>query len=145
MFPKQFRIHAVLILACLFIIIFPMISEKPDAEKTEKAREAAMKFLHQIDNEQFAESWQDAAQLMREKVTQQDWVETLTKSRALSGALVERTEENASYSTSAKDSPEGEYILFTFDSQYERAKNVTEYLTVMSEGDGWRIAGYFIK
>lgn len=122
-----------------------MISEKPDAEKTEKAREAAMKFLDQIDHEQFAESWQDAARLMRNKVTQQDWVETLNKSRALSGALVERTEENASYSTSAKDSPEGEYILFKFDSQYERAKNVTEYLTVMLEGDRWRVAGYFIK
>jgi membrane-bound lytic murein transglycosylase len=145
LFPKQFRIHAVLIVACLFIIIFPMISEKPDAEKTEKAREAAMKFLHQIDHEQFAESWQDAARLMRDKVTQQDWVDTLTKSRALSGELVERTEENASYSTSAKDSPEGEYIMFKFDSQYERAKNVTEYLTVMLEGDRWRVAGYFIK
>jgi len=145
LFPKQFRIHAVLILACLFIIIFPMISEKPDAEKTEKAREAAMKFLHQIDNDHFAESWQEAARLMREKVTQQEWVETLTKSRALSGALVERTEENASYSTSAKDSPEGEYILFTFESQYERAQNVTEYLTVMLEDDRWRVAGYFIK
>jgi hypothetical protein len=145
LFPKQFRIHAVLILACLFIIIFPMISEKPDVEKTKKARAAAMEFLRQVDSEQYAESWQEAASLMREKVTQQEWIETLTRSRALSGALVERSEENASYSTSAKDSPEGEYILFTFNSRYQRAQSVTEYLTVMLDGDRWRVAGYFIK
>ena len=145
MFPKQFRIHAVLILACLFIIVFPMISEKPDADKTQQARAAAMDFLKLVDRDQFAESWQVAANLMREKVPQQQWIETLTKSRALSGALVERSEVNVSYSTSAKDSPEGEYILFEFDTTYQRTKNVSEYVTVMREGDRWRVAGYFIK
>jgi hypothetical protein len=145
LFPKQFRIHALLILVCAFIIIFPMLSAKPDPEKTKQARAVAMEFLHLIDNEQYAESWQTAASLMREKVQQQKWIETLTKSRALSGALVERSEESASYSTSAKDSPEGEYILFTFDSTYQRTKSVREYVTVMLDGDRWRVAGYFIK
>jgi hypothetical protein len=145
LFPKQFRIHAVLILACLFIIIFPMLSEKPDTDKTKKAMATAMEFLHMIDAEKYAESWQSAATLMQDSVTQQEWVETLTKTRARSGALIERTEENASYSTTAKDSPDGEYILLTFDSKYQNTKSVSEYVTVMLEGDRWRVAGYFIK
>ena len=69
MIPKQFRIHVVLILACVFMIIFPMLSEKPDAEKTEKATAVAMEFLHLIDADKYAESWQIAAGLMQEKVT----------------------------------------------------------------------------
>lgn len=145
MFPKQFRIHAVLILACLFIIIFPMLSERPDSEKTQKAMAAAMEFLHLVDADKYAESWQSAATLMQEKVTQEEWVETLTKSRARSGAQVERAEKNASYSTTAKDSPEGEYILLTFEADFQNIKSVDEYVTVMLEGDRWRVAGYFIK
>jgi len=143
--PKQFRIHLVLILACAFMIIFPILNETPNTEKAEKATAVAMEFLQLLDDEKYAESWQSAAVLMREKVTQEDWVEKLTKARVLSGALVERTEESSSYSTSAKDSPEGEYIALTFASKYQRAESVSEYVTVMLEEGHWRVAGYFIQ
>jgi hypothetical protein len=143
--PKHFRIHFVLIVACVFMIIFPILSETPDTEKSEKATAVAMEFLQLIDAEKYDESWQSAAVLMREKVTQKDWVEKLTKARVLSGALVERTEKSSSYSTSAKDSPEGEYISLTFASKYQRAESVSEYVTVMLEKGHWRVAGYFIQ
>jgi hypothetical protein len=145
LFPKQFRIHAVLILAVLFMIFFPLINEKPAKDKAEKATAAAMEFLHLIDAGKYAESWQSAAKLMQEKVTREEWVDKLTKARAISGALVERKEQNASYSTTAKDSPEGEYILLTFASRFQNAESVDEYVTVMLEGADWRVAGYFIQ
>jgi hypothetical protein len=127
------------------MIIFPILNETPDTEKAEKATAVAMEFLQLLDDEKYAESWQSAAVLMREKVTQEDWVEKLTKARVLSGALVERTEKSSSYSTSAKDSPEGEYIALTFASKYQRAESVSEYVTVMLEEGHWRVAGYFIQ
>lgn len=145
MFPKQFRIHAVLILAVLFMIFFPLITEKPDKEKAEKATATALEFLYLIDAGKYAESWQSAATLMQEKVTQKEWVEKLTKARELSGALVEREEQNASYSTTAKDSPDGEYILLTFESRFKNAESVDEYVTVMLDDQVWRVAGYFIQ
>ncbi len=145
MIPKQFRIHIVLIVAALFMIIYPILSERPDTEKAEKAPAVAMEFLHLIDAEKYAESWESAADLMKEKVTQKEWVEKLTKARVLSGALVKRAEKSTSYSTSAEDSPEGEYIALTFDSAYQRAESVSEYVTVMLEGDRWRVAGYFMQ
>jgi hypothetical protein len=127
------------------MIIFPILNETPDTEKAEKATAVAMEFLQLIDDEKYAESWQSAAVLMREKVTQEDWVEKLAKARVLSGELVERVEESTSYSTSAKDSPEGEYIALTFTSRYQRAESVSEYVTVMLEEGHWRVAGYFIQ
>jgi membrane-bound lytic murein transglycosylase len=145
LFPKQFRIHAVLILAVLFMIFFPLINEKPDKEKAEKATAVAMDFLQLVDEGKYAESWQTAAKLMQEKVTQEEWVEKLTKARARSGALVNRTAQHTSYSTTAKDSPDGEYIMLTFESRYQHAESVDEYVTVMLEGEGWRVAGYFIQ
>ena len=145
MIPKQFRIHIVLIVAALFMIIYPILSERPDTEKAEKATHAAMEFLQLVDSEKFAESWEIAADLMKEKVTQQEWIEKLTKARTLSGALIKRSKKDASYSTSAQDSPEGEYIALTFDSKYQRAASVSEYVSVMLAGDRWMVAGYFIQ
>ena len=145
MIPKQFRIHLVLIVACVFMIIFPILNETPDTEKEEKATAVAMEFLQLIDAEKYDESWQSAAVLMRDQVSQKDWIEKLTKARVLSGALIERKLENSSYSTSAKDSPEGEYIALTFASKYQLAESVSEYVTVMLEKGHWRVAGYFIQ
>jgi membrane-bound lytic murein transglycosylase len=127
------------------MIFFPMLREKPDSEKAEKATAAAMVFLQLIDAEQYAESWRSAAGLMKEKVTQEDWIEKLTKARVISGALVERLEESASYSTYAQDSPDGEYVSLTFESKFQRAEKVSEYVTVMLEGEHWKVAGYFMK
>ena len=145
MIPKQFRIHIVLIIAAVFMIVYPILSEKPDTEKAEKATVVAMEFLQLIDAENYAESWQMSADMMKEQVTEKDWVEKLTKARTLSGALVEREKKDASYSTSAKDSPEGEYIALTFASKYQKAASVSEYVTVMLEGGHWKVAGYFIQ
>ena len=72
MIPKQFRIHLVLIVACVFMVVFPILNERPDAQKAEKATVAAMEFLHLIDAEKYAESWQISAGLMQEK----EWAST---------------------------------------------------------------------
>jgi len=143
--PKQFRIHLVLIVACVFMVVYPMLNERPDTEKAEKATAVAMEFLQLIDSQQYAESWQMAADLMKEKVAEKDWVEKLSKARTLSGEVIERAEESTTYSPSAKDSPEGEYISLIFESKYQRAESVSEYVTVMLEDGHWKVAGYFIQ
>ena len=145
MIPKQFRIHLVLIVACVFMVVYPMLNEMPDTEKAEKATAVAMEFLQLIDSQQYAESWQMAAGLMKEKVAEKDWVEKLSKARTLSGEVLERAEKSTTYSPSAKDSPEGEYISLIFDSKYQRAESVSEYVTVMLEDGHWKVAGYFIQ
>lgn len=145
MFPKQFRIHAVLLLACLFIIFFPLLSEKPDKEKAERATAEAGAFLTMVDAGRFAESWLEASTLLKERVKQEEWIDTLARSQAATGALVERSLESSSYSTTAEGSPEGEYILLVYDARFQRAASVSEYVTMAREGERWRVAGYFIK
>ena len=145
MIPKQFRIHIVLIIAAVFMIVYPILSERPDTEKAEKATAVAMEFLQLIDAEKYAESWQMAANMMKEKISEKEWVEKLTEARALSGTVVKRSEKSVSYSTSAEDSPQGEYISLIFSSKYQRAESVSEYVTVMLEEGHWKVAGYFIQ
>lgn len=145
MIPKQFRIHIVLIVACVFMIVFPILNETPDTEKADKAAAVAMEFFQLIDADKYAESWQMSAGLMKERVTEKDWVEKLTKARTLSGPLVERQEKDSSYSTTAVDSPDGEYISLIFESRFQRAESVAEYVTVMFDDGRWKVAGYFLQ
>ena len=145
MIPKQLRIHAVLIVAALFMILIPLYNQSPDNEKVEQAKPAAAEFLGLIDDAKYAESWESSAGLMREKVTRKDWIDKLNKARNLSGDLVRRVQKSASYATEAKDSPEGEYIMLIYESDFQRAEDVSEYVTVMLEGDEWKVAGYFMQ
>ena len=145
MFPKQFRIHAVMILAVLFMIFYPLMNERPDKEKEAAAKAAAVEFLQLIDSGRYAESWESAANLLKEKVTRDEWVEKLTGGQARSGDLVERTEKSASYSTTAQDSPDGEYILLIFESRFQKTGNIEEYVTVMLDAGRWKVAGYFLQ
>jgi len=142
---KQFRIHIVLIIASIFMIAFPLLNQAPNKEKAEKATAVAMEFLHLIDAEKYTESWRMSAGLMKAKVSEQDWVEKLTRARELAGPLVERRQEDVSYSTSAVDSPEGEYISLVFASSFQKAESVDEYVTVMLDDGDWKVAGYFIQ
>jgi hypothetical protein len=143
--PKQLRIHAVLIVAALFMILIPLYNQSPDSEKVEQAKPAAVEFLGLIDGAKYAESWESSAGLMRDKVTRNEWIDKLNKARNLSGALVQRVQKSASYATEAKDSPEGEYIMLIYESDFQRAEDVSEYVTVMLEGDEWKVAGYFMQ
>jgi len=143
--PKQLRIHAVLIVACLFMIFIPLYNQSPDSDKVEQAEPIGTEFLTLVDSGKYAESWQSSASLMQEKIAKNDWVEKLSKARNLSGGLIQRVQKSASYSTEAQDSPEGEYIMLIYESDFQRAEDVSEYVTVMLEGDTWKVAGYFMQ
>jgi len=143
--PKNLRIHAVLVVACIFMILYPLYNERPDKEKVEQTAPVAEAFLQLLDQGKYAESWQSSAKLMQDKVAENEWVEKLTKARSLSGELVARERTDASYSTEAQDSPDGEYMMFTYSSNYKKANDVSEYVTVALEGTRWKVAGYFMQ
>jgi hypothetical protein len=145
-FSSKYRIHVVLILMALVIIFIPLFNERPEKEKAEAASAAAAEFLQLVDTGKFAESWQNSASLLKEQVSQEAWIEQLHKIRATTGPLVERTQEEMTYSTEAKGSPEGEYIRIVYDTAFEARRDASEILTVMlDEDETWRVAGYFIK
>jgi hypothetical protein len=146
MFKSRYAIHIVLILACLAIVFGPRLYQVPATEKAEAATVSATSFLALVDADQFSASWDVAAALMREKMSAAEWVENLTAIRERYGAIIDRKQENASYSTEAKDSPAGEYITLTFASNFKQHQGAIESVIVMLDGDGsWKVAGYFVK
>lgn len=147
MIPRQYRIHVVLMIAAALMIILPLLNEKPDAEKAAVATAAADEFLQLVDAGHYDASWQVSAKLLQEKVSKEKWVEQMQQIRGDLGPLVSRKQDDISYATAAKDSPDGEYIQIFYNTDFKNKPGVKETITVMLEkSDGhWRVAGYFIK
>jgi ribonucleotide monophosphatase NagD (HAD superfamily) len=144
-FAWKYRIHAICILSVLAIIFVPLITNRPDKHKVEAAATAAQEFLTMVDAGKYADSWQISAAYLKKQIPQQDWEAKLGKIRATLGPLAERQLEDASYTASAEELPETEFILLEFDSQF-KLKEMTEVVTVLQDTDNsWRVVGYYIQ
>lgn len=147
MFFKKYGIHIALILACSTIILVPMLNKsKTDPVKIERATDAAVDFLKLVDAGKYEEARKEGATLLKERVTLNDWVGKLAGVHDSLGQALERKQVETSYATTAKDSPDGEYVMITYSTQYQRKVSVNETVIVMIDKNrGWRVAGYFFK
>ncbi len=143
---RRFGIHITLLCAALAIIIIPRLNQKPDTAKATEAIQSAERFLQLVDNESYEQSWQAAAKLLKEKVPNEEWIKKMASLRTWAGPVVERKNTGSRYTTEAEDSPEGEYIILSYDSKYQKQESAKEQVIVMLEDDHlWRVAGYFVQ
>ncbi|MEE4252855.1 MAG: DUF4019 domain-containing protein [Desulfuromusa sp.] len=147
MFPRKYRVHIFLTVIALVIIFYPMLSRKPDQQRIDASSAVAASFFELVDAGQYAESWDTCATYLKKEVPQQEWVEKLSAVRSVAGKLLERTQKDYAYTKNMDESiPNGEYMVYHFDSNFENKDHLTETVTVMLEADSvWRVAGYFIE
>jgi hypothetical protein len=146
LFFKKYGIHIALIIACSFIILVPYLKDEPDPEKVNRATVAAMDFLQLIDADDYETARKEGATLLKEREALLGWIEKLAGVRRDLGPVIERKQIEVSYSTSALDGPEGEYVMLTYTSQFQKRIAVHETVIVMLDKNrGWRVAGYFFK
>ena len=115
-------------------------------EKETAAVSSAGQWLRMIDEEKYAESWKDAAELFKNAVAQEQWEQSLQAVRKPLGKLLSRTINSKTYKTSLPGAPDGEYVVIEFATSFERKKSAVETVTPMKDKDGkWRVSGYYIK
>ena len=138
-------------LAALIIATALMAGLASGCSKTSGAAEqaataASQKWLAEIDNGQYGQSWQDASDFFQSKVSQQTWISELTTVRKPLGGLESRNLQFAQYTTQMPGVPEGQYVVMRFGTSFANKKDAIETVTFMQEKDGqWKAAGYFIK
>lgn len=119
------------------------------AEKTpdeEAAQKSATAWLARVDEGEYAESWEQAAELFRGAVTKTDWAKSMNGSRKPLGRMVSRKLKSSTYAESLPGAPDGKYVVLSFDTSFENKKSAVETVTPMLDRDGtWRVSGYFIK
>lgn len=121
--------------------------QKQDSQivKELAARGAAEKWLALLDARDYGKAWDQCADLFRQRVTREQWVESMPTARGAFGAMKERKVEVASYRTSLPGAPDGEYVTVRFATRFEKKTDAEELLTLVYEGGSWRPTGYFIR
>ena len=117
-----------------------------DTDSQDEARKAALAWLALIDDGKYAESWEQAASLFKNRISRDRWVESVRSTRASFGKVRSRSFLGAAYKTELPDAPDGKYVVIRYRAAFEYKKNAVEAVTPMLEQDGiWRVSGYFIR
>jgi len=125
------------------LLIVPVRAQEIDTKAAQPAAEA---WLSLIDNETYAESWQTAASGFKARVTQTQWETMVAGARRPFGKLKQRALSKATAAKTLPGAPDGEYVVFQFNTAFENKAAAVETVTAARDSDGtWRIAGYFVK
>ena len=117
-----------------------------DKEKEDTAYKVAETWLKIVDDGQYKKSWHSLAELLRQKVTKEEWAIELTNIRLTIGKLKSRTLVGARYVRDLPDAPKGEYVVVQYKSVFTLKASVLETAVPLLDKDGkWRVSGYFIQ
>ena len=103
-------IRRIAFFAVVSLILSVVTVNAASFEKGKAAESSAEKWLRMIDEEKYAESWKDAAELFRNAVSQEQWEQSLQAVRKPLGKLLSRTIKSKTYKTSLPGAPDGEYV-----------------------------------
>jgi hypothetical protein len=117
-----------------------------DARKEKAAVSAAEKWLATVDAENYAASWKEAAEFLKNAIKPEQLELSMNASRKPLGKVISRKMKTKSYKTSLPGAPDGEYVVIQFETSFENKKTAIETVTPMMDKDGkWRVSGYYIK
>jgi hypothetical protein len=136
------------LIAAAFLLALPSLvaaAEKHDeAEKLAVA--AAESWLALADDGKYSESWDAAADYLKNAVTKKDFVKSLNAARKPLGKLKSREVKSKEYRTSLSGTPDGEYVVIQFKTVFENNKSAIETVTPTLDKDGkWKLSGYYIR
>lgn len=130
----------------LLALSFAVLAQTNEADAIESAKGETISWLSLTDAGHYGSSWESASALFQGAISKDDWVKTLSGVRSPIGTLKSREVASASFATTLPGAPDGEYVVFKFDSSFENKASALETVTAMKDPDGiWRVAGYFIK
>ncbi len=130
----------------LLVISIALSTQASEPEVIEAAKGETVAWLSLTDVGHYESSWDSASALFKAAISKEDWARSLSAVRSPIGALKLREMATAEFSTTLPGAPDGEYVVFQFNSSFEHKAAALETVTAMKGPDGeWRVAGYFIK
>jgi len=115
------------------------------APANDQAASSGEAWLKLVDGGKYADSWKEASAYFRSRVPEKTWVSMVQGVRAPLGSLVSRSQPSVTFAKTLPGAPDGNYALMQFQTSFKNKASAVETLTVMADGDQWRVAGYFIK
>ena len=110
-----------------------------------RAEQSARDWLAKADAGAGADTWRETGSRFRAAVTEDDWTRKLAGVRPPLGALQSRALKSAQAANELPGAPDSEYVVFQFDSAFDKKRSAVETVTVEKEDGAWRVVGYFIR
>jgi uncharacterized protein DUF4019 len=132
----------------LVMLAFILGARVPQAQEstTQAAQKSAESWLSLIDRRSYAASWDAAATFFKNAVSQEKWQAAVQAARGPLGQMKSRTLKSAASTTTLPGAPDGEYVVFQFNTSFEQKQVALETVTTVREKDGtWHVGGYFIR
>jgi hypothetical protein len=143
---EQMMIRKIAWLVVIGMIFSSTAAMAPDSKMLASALAAANKWLALVDSEKYAESWKEAADIFRDTVQPQLWVESMKALRGPMGKMISRKVETEVFKTVLPGAPKGQYVVIEFKTSFKNLKVAVETVTPALGKDGvWRVSGYFIR
>jgi hypothetical protein len=109
------------------------------------AAAAAQTWLALIDTRSYARSYEDAADIFQQGVSEKKWDEMVQAGRGKAGALKSRAFGSAELTKTLPGVPDADYTIVSFRSDFETKGASTEVITLVHENGKWKVGGYFIN
>lgn len=107
---------------------------------------AALSWLALVDAEDYAQSWEGAADFFRGAVSREQWVQAMQGMRRPLGANTARKVRSTQAYTALPGAPDGRYVVVQFTSAFANKSSCIETVTPMQQPDGsWRVSGYYMN
>jgi serine/threonine protein kinase len=120
-------------------------SGNPTSEAGKSALPAIQAWLALMDNGDYGQSWETAADSFHEAVAKTEWVAKSEEIRQPLGNVLSRTLSGMEQPTALPGMPDGSYAVAKFNTSFANFKSAVETVTFALTGDGhWKAVGYLI-
>lgn len=123
------------------VITKSSISDETKEEVVNDAKE----WLGLIYDNNYSQSWDNAASLFQNAISKEQWTQQLSGIVPPLGKVISRDLISSEYHTTLPGAPDGKYIVIQFKTSFENKNESIETVTQMKDGDQWKVSGYFIK
>ncbi|WP_028885197.1 DUF4019 domain-containing protein [Teredinibacter turnerae] len=113
--------------------------------ETSDSMGSAIHWLEIIDSEKYEQSWHEAAPFFKNQMGKAQWMQALNRVRLPLGSVQSRKVKSANEHTSLPNAPDGEYVVITLLTDFEKKNASIETITVSKVDNEWKAVGYFIK
>jgi hypothetical protein len=134
---------AVIVFIGIFLGVTAVLAANSEREKAAIA--SAESWLKIVDAREYIESWKQSSENFKQRITQDQWEQVMSRVRSPLGKLVSRKMEDAFYTTTLPGVPDGQYVVIEFNTSFENKKSGYETVSLTLDKDGkWRVTAYTI-
>jgi hypothetical protein len=146
-FMRPKALSSISFIAALVALVFmAMANVFASAEnEVDSALAAAKAWTAQIDAGKYDESYLFGCEAMHDKVAQDRWSDVLRALRAPWGKVLSRQQVSHVYQPNGYMGTEGEFMVITYDTGFEKLSPAMEVIVLKWEDGKWRGAGYNAK